>query len=252
MEVTILLNRLGLSFDFLTDPALNATADSPLYLSLGERDAVAAIPEHAVAVEDEPVAVHLPALPESPMNAAPLAPPLLPESEQCSNKSRTRRTSLVDMLKTRMSKCADVNGDNVVVVVVEDGDNESSAIQPTRDLLPGEPELSHNSGDATTTDHSQYAVLEETLAIALESSVPAIADTVDTAFATAVPAEPAVISEMLQKDKEEEAPANGAAEECNIITVAAIASDEPLAPASSDAPPLLETTTPETFPQQND
>ncbi|KAJ2504925.1 hypothetical protein IWW47_002294, partial [Coemansia sp. RSA 2052] len=85
MEVTILLNRLGLSFDFLTDPALNATADSPLYLSLGERDAVAAIPEHAVAVEDEPVAVHLPALPESPMNAAPLAPPLLPESEQCSN-----------------------------------------------------------------------------------------------------------------------------------------------------------------------
>ncbi|KAJ2579823.1 hypothetical protein GGH95_002905 [Coemansia sp. RSA 1836] len=152
------------------------------------------------------------------------------------------------MLKTRMSKCADVNGDNVVVVVVvEDGDNESSAIQPTRDLLPGEPELSHNSGDATTTDHSQYAVLEETLAIALESSVPAIADTVDTASA-----EPAVISEMLQKDKEEEAPANGAAEECNIITVAAIASDEPLAPASSDAPPLLETTTPETFPQQND
>ncbi|KAJ2756474.1 hypothetical protein GGI19_000812 [Coemansia pectinata] len=237
---TTLLDRLGLNFDFHTDPAIDAISDSPLYLSFASHDLIAGLRDDAPAVDDEPVALHLPSLPESPLGPASSASPLSVESESCSNKSSTRRTSIAGMLKKRLSKCSDANGDiasttispspsttdanDVVVVVVATDD-----IQPTLEVQPFEPELSHNSDDATCD--SQVSPSNEPVV-----EPPAVA-TVAFVADVANP-EPTAHPESQRKGENvpvAASPSNDAGEERNVIVVPSV--DTPTQ-APSDAPPL--------------
>ncbi|KAJ2746320.1 hypothetical protein GGI20_001442 [Coemansia sp. BCRC 34301] len=256
---TTLLDHLGLSFDFHSDPALDAIADSPLYLALASRDIVITddTSDDALVVEHEPTAVHLPGLPESPLNSASLASPLSLETSESavSSKSRTRRASIVGLLKNRLSKCADVNGHistDSNVVVVGSGDDVVVAL----DVLPVEPEPSHITADAKVdpdaTCDPQDVACEQLLTGDVVCEEP-------IAVEPAAP-EPAAIFEVPQKEKEEESPTPAVSLPANEHGVEhespAAAAEPPAQPqtqtqASSDMPPLgnTETTVQEPAPE---
>ncbi|KAJ2061252.1 hypothetical protein GGI17_003201 [Coemansia sp. S146] len=236
---TTLLDRLGLNFDFHTDPAIDAISDSPLYLSFASHELITGLRDDTPAVDEEPPALHLPSLPESPLGPASSASPLSLESESCSNKSSTRRTSIAGMLKKRLSKCSDANGDiasttispspsttdanDVVVVVV------ATDIQPTLEVQPFEPELSHNSDDATCD--SQVSPSNEPVV------EPPVVATVAFVADVANP-EPTAHPESQRKGESVPVaapPSNDAGEERNVITAPSV--DTPTQ-APSDVPPL--------------
>ncbi|KAJ2059007.1 hypothetical protein GGH13_007023 [Coemansia sp. S155-1] len=244
VAATTLLDRLGLNFDFHTDPAIDAISDSPLYLSFASHDLIAGLRDDTPAVDEEPPALNLPSLPESPLGPASSASPLSLESESCSNKSSTRRTSIAGMLKKRLSKCSDANGDitsttisptpsttdanDVVVVVVATDD-----IQPTLEVQPFEPALSHDSDDATCD--SQMASSNEPPAVAA-AEAPAVATV--TFVADVANPEPAARPEPQRKAENDPVatlPTNGACEEPSAIAAPSI---DAQAQALSDAPPL--------------
>ncbi|KAJ2007473.1 hypothetical protein GGI04_001512 [Coemansia thaxteri] len=123
---TALLDSLGLSFEFSSDPTMDSITDSPLYLSLGPHNAPACAPESDANEQSSP--------------------------EPLPHKPRARRTSIAGMIKRRLSKCADVNGDLVsaptpasptVAVAPHQADDASPATEPVADVgdLPAQPEL---------------------------------------------------------------------------------------------------------------
>ncbi|KAJ2489713.1 hypothetical protein IWW37_003770 [Coemansia sp. RSA 2050] len=237
-----LLDRLGLNFDFHTDPAIEAISDSPLYLSFASHDPISAPRDDTPAADEDPVAQPLSPLSELPLDPASSASPLSLESEPSSNKSRTRRASIAGMLKKRLSKCSDANGDiapttispspsnveaNVVVFVVAAATDDDS-IQPAQ-VLPAEPELSHNSDDATCDAQTAPNTTEPAAEPPTVAAVAFVAD-------AAVP-EPAAHLDTKQKDEETPAatpPAEYTGEERNADLVPN--GDSPIQ-ALSEAPP---------------
>ncbi|KAJ2401401.1 hypothetical protein GGI10_006050, partial [Coemansia sp. RSA 2530] len=188
-------------------------------------------------------------------------------SEASSNKSSTRRASIAGMLKKRLSKCSDANGDiapttispspsnaeaNVVVLVAAVA-AATDDIQPTQEVLPAEPELSHNSDDATCDIQTAPSPAEPVVEPPTAAPVAFVADVADVAIP-----EPAAHLDSQQKDEEPPAvapPTGEAGEECDAQldhsgdTQTQALSEAPPCPV---ADPAASAPTPETPMQQGD